>query len=127
MKKAIIAVAACTALGGCGTFLPMEAAAPGAVAKAQTMPFYTDATISLAPKIKSVAGPVEGHSCQNKLWDPPASNDAALSQLRLRALSLGANGLVDVRYDRAGTDLGSNCWQSVTASGTAVVFEAPAP
>lgn len=103
-------------LAGCGTMLPM-AEETGA-----QVPYFTTSTASLAPPIERILGPVEGHSCKNLITDPPATEEGALRQLRSRAATLGANGVVDVTFSRAGTSIGTNCWQSVSASGTAVIF-----
>ncbi|MEE2953022.1 MAG: heavy metal-binding domain-containing protein [Pseudomonadota bacterium] len=67
-------------------------------------------------------GSVQGFSCKRMTWDPPASKGAALQQLRIKAHQLGANAVTNVAYDERGTDTwGTNCWESVTASGDAVI------
>ena len=46
------------------------------------------------------------------------------SFLRLKALDLGADGIIDITFDTRGTDTwGTNCWESVQASGIAVKFK----
>ena len=112
------ALAAVLALGACGTFLPMTEETD----VSNALPYYTAGTANLAPPVERIIGPREGHSCRSMPTDPAPTDAAALRQLQARALLAGANGLVDVSFSRAGTDVGSNCWQSVTASGTAVVF-----
>jgi hypothetical protein len=68
-------------------------------------------------------GAVEAFSCKNKVWDKPASTGDAIAQLRLKALRMGANAVIGVTTDTRGTDAwGTNCWESVQASGTAVVI-----
>jgi uncharacterized protein YbjQ (UPF0145 family) len=116
MRMALLAFGALT-LAGCGSFLPV------AEESGATVPYFTASTASLAPPIARIIGPVEGHSCKNLLTDPPATEEAALRQMQARALTIGADGIVDVSFSRAGTSLGTNCWQSVSASGTAVMFE----
>ncbi len=75
------------------------------------------------PSPKAVLGPIQAFSCQRLSDDPPASKGDALSQLRLVALEKGANAIVDVTFDVRGTDaFGANCWQSVQASGLAVII-----
>ena len=57
-------------------------------------------------------------------WDPPASKGDALKQLKIKAVNMGANGVIDITFDKRGTDTwGTNCWESVQASGTAVIFK----
>ena len=67
-----------------------------------------------------MVGPVEAYSCKALLWDPPATQGNALQQLQLKALKMGADAVVNVAFDLRGTDqYGTNCWQTVTASGFA--------
>ncbi|MDC0452133.1 YbjQ family protein [Candidatus Pelagibacter sp.] len=48
----------------------------------------------------------------------------ALKQLKIKAVRAGANGVIDITFDSRGTDtFRTNCWESVQASGTAVVFK----
>lgn len=118
--RAMVVLAMALVLASCGTFLPMteETAASNA------LPYYTAATASMAPPVARIIGPIEGHACRSLPTDPAPTEAAALRQMQARAMTMGASGLVDVTFSRAGTDLGTNCWQSVTASGTAVVFGA---
>jgi len=73
------------------------------------------------PSVRSVLGAVSGHLCRRP-WDVEATDSEALAQIKEKARSLGANGLVDVKFDRDRTELKSACWQKVTVTGTAVVF-----
>jgi uncharacterized protein YbjQ (UPF0145 family) len=76
------------------------------------------------PAIKQAIGEVSATSCKNKLWDKPSTKGDALAQLRLKALRMGANAVISVTYDEHGQDaLGTNCWNSVTASGVAAIIE----
>lgn len=73
------------------------------------------------PPDAQVIGPVQAHSCKNLLTDPPATQGDALQQLQVRVVRLGGNGVGNVTFDTRGTDtLGTNCWQTVTASGIAL-------
>jgi|SRR5437773_705539 len=70
-------------------------------------------------------GTVEATSCQNKIWDPLASRDDALIQLRYKARIQGANAVTEVACgDQAGTSLLKNCWTSVTCHGVAAKLQA---
>lgn len=73
-----------------------------------------------APEYSEIIDEVQAISCQNKVWDPPATKADALRQLRVKALRLGANAIVSVTYTNSGTSYKPNCWESVTVSGTAV-------
>jgi uncharacterized protein YbjQ (UPF0145 family) len=82
-----------------------------------------ESDVALA-NVASYVGSMHATSCKNKVWDPPATKGDALQQLRLKALRAGANALVNVNFDEQGTDVwGTNCWQSVTATGDAVVMK----
>lgn len=64
---------------------------------------------------------VEGISCKNMVWDPPASRSAALEQARYQAWKLGANGLTNLDFSAPeGTNYGKNCWESITVSAEAI-------
>ena len=76
------------------------------------------------PEIEKYLGEITAYSCKHMVWDPPASKGNALTQLKVRAVELGANGVIDITFDYKGTDTwGTNCWESIQASGTAVMFE----
>lgn len=120
----LIAVAIC--LGGCTTFMPMQDAGdPTIVSQADALPFYTAENASAQPPIKTILGPAMGNSCKFLPTDRNASETGALKQMRLKALAMGATGIVGVRYEHGGVSLATNCWDSVTAIGTAVIFDRP--
>ena len=74
-----------------------------------------------APKYTEALGNVSGYSCKHLLTDSPASKGDALTQLRINASKLDAVAVIDVMFDHSGADaLGTNCWQSIEASGMAV-------
>jgi hypothetical protein len=96
-KITIAAIAASLALSGCGTFLPMEDESnPGRLAAAETVQVFNMGDSAPPPRITRTLGAVEGHSCKNKLWDT-VSREAALRQMKLQAVGLGANGVLEVR------------------------------
>jgi uncharacterized protein YbjQ (UPF0145 family) len=69
-----------------------------------------------APTPQAIIGRMTAYSCKWRVWDPPASRDAALEQLQIRALRTGANALINVSFK----DLSTTCWHMVQVSGTAV-------
>jgi uncharacterized protein YbjQ (UPF0145 family) len=72
------------------------------------------------PKVAQAISPVTAYSCKHLTTDPPASKGDALQQLQLKAAQMGANAVINVTFDVRGTDTwGTNCWQTVQASGTA--------
>ena len=88
---------------------------------ASEIPTYTFQQI--APSNYKVIAPVTAYSCKSNLYDPPASKGNALLQLQLKALDQKANAIVNVTFDTRGTDtFGTNCWETVQASGLAVLY-----
>jgi Putative heavy-metal-binding len=72
------------------------------------------------PAGTKILQPVQAYSCKHLMTDPPATQGDAMQQLQLRALELKANAVVNVTFDTRGTDtFGTNCWQTVIASGFA--------
>jgi hypothetical protein len=74
------------------------------------------------PAVKTVLATVSHQLCR-KSWDTAATDAEALAPLEAKARALGANGLVNVRFDRRRTDIKS-CWQRVSVTGAAVVLQA---
>ena len=74
------------------------------------------------PPVARFLGQIKATSCKNKMWDDAATTGNAMEQLRIKAYRLGADGLVNVACDSLGTNLGTNCWASITCSGDAVRF-----
>ena len=73
------------------------------------------------PSKLAVIQPIEAFSCKHLVTDPPASTGDALLQLQLKALELDASAITNVTFDTRGTDTwGTNCWETVQASGLAV-------
>jgi len=66
---------------------------------------------------------VSDHLCRRP-WDMEATDAEALAPLQAKARALGANALIDVRFDRHRTDLKSICWQRVSVTGSAVLLQA---
>jgi hypothetical protein len=73
------------------------------------------------PTSATVLGPLTATSCKNKLWDKDATNEDAISQLRLLSRQRGGNAVGNlVCEQQQGTSLATNCWASVTCTGTAI-------
>lgn len=113
-------------LAGCGPFVTVQNVSD--VPKARMQEAYKIKTFTVdsdktTPSISEYLGNITAYSCKNMMWDPPASKGDALIQLRLKALELGADGIMDITFDSRGTDtLGTNCWESVQVNGMAVKF-----
>lgn len=79
------------------------------------------------PANATVLAPLTATSCKNKLWDKDATNEDATNQLRLLSRQRGGNAVGNlVCEQQQGTSLATNCWASVTCTGTAIkVANAP--
>ena len=113
-------------LAGCGAFVPVQDVSKvdsETMQKAYKVKTFNANSNMSYPEVKNYYGPIVAFSCKGMLYDPPASKGDALIQLRLKAVELGANGIIDITFDTRGTDTwGTNCWETVQASGTAVDF-----
>jgi len=121
-----MALALSVSLGGCvGPFVDtvqMSKIPPEEAQAALAVKLYMQSA-SQPENVEKYLGSVEAYSCKNKVWDKPVSTGDALAQLRLKTLRMGGNAVIGVTTDTRGTDtLGTNCWESVQASGTAVVI-----
>ena len=117
---------AATLLLGCGPFVPvtdLSTVAQDSVKKAAQIPVFEFGHPANHPPIADRLGIVSAYSCKHLLWDPPATKEDALLKLRLKALEMGAHGIVDVVFENKGTGLDTNCWETWQAKGTVVTFQ----
>ena len=113
--------------GGLPAFVPVIKISNVPKAKlveAQKIKSY-EATLTDYPEIENSLGEIEAYSVKHVLWDPAPSRKNALIQLKIRALDLGANGIINILYTKgsAADVLARNCWASIKIAGTAVVFK----
>ena len=115
--------AAAVALSGCASFVPV-------VDMKKVDPAERQASLSVRifdqskspPKVEKMIGDVDAWSCKFNITDKPASIGNALAQLRLKAYRMGANAVINVVYEEAGTDpFGTNCYNTIHAQGVAVI------
>lgn len=104
-------------LAGCGAFVPVIKPTPEALNKANALPI-----IGAGQRVDyQVLTIVEGHSCQNKLTDPPATRVGAIEQVRLHALEAGATAIANLQCgQREGTSTRTNCWELISCTAEAV-------
>jgi hypothetical protein len=67
-------------------------------------------------------GSVQAWSCKNKTWEPPASKENAIKQLKLVAYRQDATAIMDIEFGSHGTSLTTNCWSSVLVVGMAIKY-----
>lgn len=67
-------------------------------------------------------GSLEATSCRNKTWDPPATEENAILQLKAVARRMGGNAIANVYCEPPlGMNVGKNCWSSIRCTATAYV------
>ncbi|TAJ89438.1 MAG: hypothetical protein EPO50_03470 [Reyranella sp.] len=126
MKPKIVwSLAAVLLVAGCGPFIPvtkLDTVPPETMKDALNVRVYRVGAD--APKVAQYLGQVVGNSCKNLMTDPPPTTNDALLRLRVDAAKRGANSVMDVTCDTAGTDTwGTNCWASVSCKGVAIRAE----
>jgi hypothetical protein len=73
-----------------------------------------------SPPNASIIEPITATSCKNKVWDSPATEENAINQLRLYTQQRRGNAVLDVTCDgKKGTELSTNCWESIMCRGAA--------
>ena len=66
---------------------------------------------------------IEGNSCQNKIYDPPATRVGAIEQLKYHALEQGGDGITNIQCSgREGTSLRTNCWELISCTAEVIKF-----
>jgi hypothetical protein len=122
VKRVMTLVGACILVAGCGPFVEvLDVRRVSSEERAAAL--NVDLLLPGMPRPQNMifVGPVEATSCKNLLTDPPASRANATEQLKIKALRMGANAVVDFSCDASGTDTyGTNCWNSVSCAGSAV-------
>lgn len=104
-------------LVGCGPqVLVTDVSAPEAV-KLNSSVIVIDGT---PPANARSVGSLEATSCRNKTWDPPATEENAILQLKAVATRMGGNAIANVYCEPPlGMNVGKNCWSSIRCTATA--------
>ena len=110
---------------GCGPFVETNSVDPQIAARLDN-----EVKLYQPSEVRSLKytpiGKIESWSCKSKLWDPDPTREDALSQMKLKASSFGANGILDIWCSSQGTGLDTNCWASIVCVGTAIKVGADA-
>ena len=119
--KIILVLAALSVLAGCATnprVEDMSSAERGKIAAIE----ISKGDIS---KAYEKIGPISGLSCnRNAGQRQDVSDDEALQGIRLNAVKMGADAVVNTFCQKnSDTDWGNNCWASVKCIGDAVRFK----
>lgn len=69
-------------------------------------------------------GRIKGISCKGSAWSGGTKEDAAMTQLKIKAIKVRANGILypTCSHD-VSVDWGNNCWESWVCVGEAVAVE----
>jgi len=121
-RRALAGVLAGLMTVSCGPFIPvtkLDKVPPETMTQALNVRIYRAGVET--PRVTQSFGQVLGNSCKNLMTDPPPTTNDALLRLRIDAVQKGANAVMDVTCDQAGTDAwGTNCWSSVSCKGNAI-------
>ncbi len=122
--KAAAIVITVTALSGCGSFVPtvkMHELSEAQRHNVRQLQIYNQT--QLLNKNYAVLTIVEGNSCQNKVWDPPASRTSAIEQLKFHAFEAGGEGIANIQCSgREGTSVRTNCWELISCTAEVIKF-----
>lgn len=120
LAPALLPLAAGVLVAGCGPFVEVIKVDQLTAEKLKTeIPVY-DRDQLKGVRYK-VVQPLEATSCKNLLWDPPATEQDATDQLRFKARTVRANGLMNLScFTGEGTSLYKNCWQAFTCNAIAI-------
>jgi len=120
MLKTILILVSALGVVSCGSFVP--------VVKLNELPLELRNKATAMPIIGAgqktdyvVVTMIEGNSCKNKMWDPPATRTAAIEQIKFHALEAGAEAVANVQCgQREGTSTNTNCWELISCTAEAV-------
>jgi len=121
IRNRILAIGV-AALTSCGSFVPVVdiSRLPIETKHAVQAIKYYDQTQLSGAKFE-VLTIVEGNSCQNKTYDPPATRARALEQIKYFAYEVGANGITNLQCGgREGTSVRTNCWELISCTAEAI-------
>jgi hypothetical protein len=117
-----VTLLACVAVAGCGSFVPtvdLTKLSNEDLHKVRSIQIMDDN--KLAEANYQILTVVEGHSCQNKTWDKPATRVGAIEQLKFHAWEYGANAISNIQCGgREGTSVHTNCWELVSCTAHAL-------
>jgi len=118
-------VALAALVGGCGAFVPvvnMQELPPAKRHAANSVQILNSSQLTTT-KFKVITV-IEGHSCQNKLTDPPATRAGAIEQIKYFASEAGANAVTNIQCGgREGTSTRTNCWELISCTAEALKVE----
>ncbi|MFP6716724.1 MAG: hypothetical protein VCB82_04395 [Alphaproteobacteria bacterium] len=104
-SKFILITIVVISLTGCiGALVPvidLTNVDPQALQDSQSIQTYTKG--QTPPLGYREIGPVKAWSCKNLTWDPPATKENALKQLKIMAHRLGATAIMGIEFGEHGT------------------------
>lgn len=124
-KKTALVLASLTALSGCVGPL-VEVIRPDAETLSTTASIPTYRAGSRPPSPYRVLAETTTYSCKNKLWDPAATAEDAIGQLKYKAAGSNADAVVNIVCAAEGTTVSKNCWEAVICKGTLVKWDSAA-
>jgi len=125
MKKTFGILISGLLLASCGSFVPTTNLANLSPAQRQAISKIEIINQSqLFNRKFKVLNIVEGHSCQNKVYDPPATRTGAIEQMRYEAFQIEGDGITNIQCaGKEGTSVRTNCWELVSCTAEVIKFE----
>lgn len=107
---------------GCGSFVPtVDVSKLTEEKRLQIRQIEIFNQVQIQNRKFKVVTIVEGNSCQNKLYDPPATRANAIEQLKFHALESGGDGITNIQCSgREGTSLRTNCWELISCTAEVI-------
>ena len=121
MKKTI-SILSIFLLSGCGSFVPtVDVSKLTEEQRHQIRQIEIFNQVQIQNRKFKVLTVVEGNSCQNKLYDPPATRANAIEQLKFQAVESGGDGITNIQCSgREGTSLRTNCWELISCTAEVI-------
>jgi hypothetical protein len=125
MKKIVFVFFLTPLISACGSFVPtvkMDSLTETQRHQVRQMQIFNQG--QLAQKNYSILTIAEGNSCQNKVWDPPATRTGAIEQLKYHAIEAGGDAITNVQCSgREGTSVRTNCWELISCTAEVIKFK----
>ncbi len=130
MKKIVLAFlffALINILSGCSPFVEIKKESDFTIEQREKLSVIKvyDRNELPAGSYRIIEQSIWGVSCKNLLWDPAANRYDALKQLKMKAVELNGDGLINVQCREVNNDLSANCWHSFTCYGDVIQLKLP--
>lgn len=127
LKRLTLVAGVCLGLASCGTTAQNSDVGlvhTGLNGRATIESTGAVEVVETGPGLSATTERVSGHSCRNKMWDPPPSRDNAIALMKQQAQSKGYDAVHSVKVINDPAAIAKNCWSALIATG--IAFKKPA-